>query len=67
MGQARAASATYRERMNQPLLDSAEGDRAKLVTANEQFYLLRDGVKTCWPPADAEPFLEAAIKLWDKW
>ena len=44
-----------------------EADKTTLVTANEQFYLLRDGVKTCWPKADAEAFLKAAIKLWSEW
>jgi hypothetical protein len=44
-----------------------ESDKTKLVTANEQFYLLRDGVKTCWPKADAEKVLNAAIKLWKEW
>lgn len=44
-----------------------EADKTKLVTANEQFYLLRDGVKTCWPSADAEAFLRAAILLWNEW
>lgn len=42
-------------------------DKSKLVTANEQFYLLRDGFKTCWPIADAEAFLKAAIRLWKEW
>ncbi len=44
-----------------------EADKTSLVTANEQFYLLRDGVKTCWPKANAEQFLEAAIRLWNEW
>lgn len=42
-------------------------DKTALVTANEQFYLLRDGAKTCWPKADAEAFLKAAIRLWNEW
>jgi hypothetical protein len=44
-----------------------EADKTKLVTANGQFYLLRDGLKTCWPTADAEQFLNAAIRLWSEW
>ena len=44
-----------------------EADKSMLVTANEQFYLLRDGFKTCWPKADAEAFLNAATKLWNEW
>lgn len=38
-----------------------------LVCANEQYYLLRDGSHVCWPPANAEQFLTAAIKLWNEW
>jgi hypothetical protein len=44
-----------------------EADKTKLVTANEQFYLLRDGYKTCWPIADGEAFLNAAIEAWNNW
>jgi hypothetical protein len=44
-----------------------EADKKQLVTANEQFYLIRDGYKTSWPTADAEAFLKAAIKLWNEW
>jgi hypothetical protein len=44
-----------------------EADKSTLATANEQFYLLRDGIKTCWPKADAEEFLKAAIRLWKEW
>jgi hypothetical protein len=44
-----------------------EANKSVLVTANEQFYLLRDGVKTCWPKADAEQFLTAAIRHWNEW
>ncbi|MGD0905475.1 MAG: nucleotidyltransferase [Terracidiphilus sp.] len=42
-------------------------DKSKLVTANEQYYLLRDGYKTSWPIADAEKFLKQATKLWNEW
>jgi hypothetical protein len=44
-----------------------EADKAKLVCANEQYYLLRDGVHTCWPIANGEAFLNAAIKAWNEW
>jgi hypothetical protein len=33
----------------------------------EQYYLLRDGSHVCWPPANEEQFLAAAIKLWNQW
>ena len=37
-------------------------DKSNLVCANEQYYLLRQSVNTCWDPANCEKFLEAAIK-----
>jgi hypothetical protein len=55
---------TFADAINWIRLDA---DKTKLVTANEQFYLLRDGVKTCWPKADAEEFLTAAVRLWNEW
>lgn len=44
-----------------------DADKDKLVCANEQYYLLRDGFHTCWPKADAEAFLNAAITCWNEW
>ncbi len=44
-----------------------EADKTTFVTANEQFYLLREGFKTCWSPASCEAFLNAATKLWKDW
>ena len=44
-----------------------DADKDKLVCANEQYYLLRDGVHTCWPKTDAESFLNAAISCWNEW
>jgi hypothetical protein len=44
-----------------------DADKTKLVTANEQYYLLRENAKTCWNPADGEAFINAAIKLWNNW
>jgi hypothetical protein len=45
----------------------SEADKTKLVTANEQYFLLRDNAKTCWPPAHAEAFFEASVQLWNSW
>lgn len=45
----------------------ATTDRTKFVCANEQYYLLRDGHHTCWPTADGDKFIKAAIKLWNDW
>jgi hypothetical protein len=42
-------------------------DKTELVTANEQYYLLRPDSKTCWSPSHAEIFLNTAIKLWNDW
>lgn len=44
-----------------------EADKQKLVCANEQYYLLRDGCHTCWPNANGEAFINAAIELWNNW
>jgi hypothetical protein len=44
-----------------------ESTKNLLVCANEQYYLLRDGSPVCWPPANADSFLSAAIKLWNEW
>lgn len=42
-------------------------DRSKLLCVNEQYYLLRDGVSVCWPPANAQKFISEVIKLWNNW
>ena len=42
-------------------------DRTKFVTANEQYYLLRDNSHTCWRIADGNNFINAAVKLWNDW
>jgi hypothetical protein len=44
-----------------------EADKEKLVCANEQYYLLRDGSHTCWPKVNGEAFINAAIELWNDW
>jgi hypothetical protein len=44
-----------------------ETDRAQLVCANEQYYLLRDYAETCWPIANGNAFINAVIKLWNDW
>jgi hypothetical protein len=42
-------------------------DRTKFVCANELYYLLRDGVHTCWSTTDGKNYIDAAVKLWNKW
>jgi len=44
-----------------------EAKRVDLVCANEQYYLLRDGSHTCWPQANCDAFVEAAVKFWNEW
>lgn len=44
-----------------------EAKKVDLLCANEQYYLLRDGYHTCWPQANCDTFVEAAIKLWNEW
>lgn len=44
-----------------------EADKPNLVCANEQYYLLRPNLVTCWNPANCETFLEAVINLWNPW
>jgi hypothetical protein len=42
-------------------------DRSEFVCANEQYYLLRDNLHTCWACTDGDKFIDAAIKLWNEW
>ena len=44
-----------------------EADKTEMVCANEQYYLLRDGLHTCWPQANGDAFVDAAVKLWNDW
>lgn len=44
-----------------------EANQTDFTTANKQFYLIRDGHKTCWRKADADAFLRAAVELWNEW
>ncbi|MDR3666416.1 MAG: nucleotidyltransferase [Ignavibacteriaceae bacterium] len=42
-------------------------DRSKFVTANEQYYLLRENSPVCWDPSKSDAFLNALKDLWNKW
>lgn len=44
-----------------------EAKKVDLVCANEQYYLLRDDSHTCWPQANCDAFVKAAVKLWNDW
>lgn len=44
-----------------------EAKKVDLLCANEQYYLLRDGAHTCWPQANCDAFVNAAVKLWNEW
>jgi len=40
---------------------------SKLVCANQEYYLLRDGLPTCWPYSSYDRFLSALATLWNDW
>jgi hypothetical protein len=42
-------------------------DRSQFACANDLYYLLRDSSPMCWPEANGEKFISAAISLWNKW
>jgi hypothetical protein len=42
-------------------------DNTNWITANEQYYLLRDGYPTSWSPANYAAFKNAIIDLWNDW
>lgn len=44
-----------------------QAQKTDLVCANEQYYLLRDGLHTCWTQANCDAFIGAAVKLWNEW
>ncbi len=44
-----------------------EAKKGDLVCANEQYFLLRDDLHTCWQQANCDAFVEAAIELWNEW
>lgn len=48
-------------------LYDTDNDRSNFLTANKQYYLLRNGYHTNWPIADGNNFINAAIKLWNEW
>jgi hypothetical protein len=39
----------------------------KLVCANKEYYLIRDGLPTCWPYNNYDKFLSALAGLWNQW
>jgi hypothetical protein len=48
-------------------LSLSEDQKKKLVCANKEYYLLRDGYHVCWNLADCDAFIKAAVELWNKW
>jgi hypothetical protein len=42
-------------------------DRTEFRCVNEQYYLLRNNDPVCWPVANGEKFINAAIQLWNNW
>lgn len=43
----------------------ASTDRSEFEVANRQFYLLRDYIHNCWPPANCQRFLDALSQMWN--
>jgi hypothetical protein len=44
-----------------------EAQRNTFLCANEQYYLVRDGFPECWPYANCDKFINAAVALWNQW
>ena len=42
-------------------------DRAKLLCANEQYYLLWEGSPVTWRSAKCDAYLAAVVRLWNEW
>lgn len=42
-------------------------DRSNFVTPSGQHYLSRDGAAECWPCANCNAYIDAAVKLWNEW
>jgi hypothetical protein len=42
-------------------------NRSEFLCVNEQYYLLRNNEPVCWPVANGEKFINAAIQLWNNW
>lgn len=46
---------------------NSEADQAKLLCANEQYYLLHDDTPTCWAKSDFEAYMGGLKELWTQW
>ena len=44
-----------------------KADKSRLICANEQYYLLRPNLLTCWNPENYEIFVDAVINMWNAW
>jgi hypothetical protein len=44
-----------------------EAQRNNFVCANEQYYLLRDSAAECWPCANCDGVINAAVEMWNNW
>lgn len=45
----------------------SKADKTKLACANDLFWLVRDNVHNCWPPANFDEYLAAAKQYWNDW
>lgn len=44
----------------------SKADKSKLLCANKQYYLIRDGHSVCWPTANCDAYLDAIKKKWNE-
>jgi hypothetical protein len=58
---------TYQTTMASALDWISKTKRDDLVCAHHQYYLIRDYPHVCWRPADADAFINAAVKFWNDW
>jgi hypothetical protein len=42
-------------------------ERSNLLCASELHYLRRDSAEECWPCAQCDGFIDAAVKAWNNW
>jgi hypothetical protein len=44
-----------------------QAKRDDCVCVNEEYYLVRDSLPTCWPVADYTRFVNGVVALWNNW
>lgn len=46
---------------------NSDADQAKLLCANEQYYLVYEDTPTCWAKSDFETYMNGLRELWTQW